>query len=165
METSHEENRKQMKIKGNEKTDPPCIVTYRLVLLLDYCPSCPPDLFKPFEEGNTQRVGLPHSESLLRHVAFVVSLHFCFMTVGITRREFVVPSFRLRSPTRSLSFTVAVPSPALRVNKWPRSPKSLKTPWVLSCNPSTPVFTHLDPEGQASRTTRDKYRGRPSLRT
>ena len=41
------------------------------------------------------------------------------------------PLFRLRSPTRSQSFSVAVPSAAVRVNQWPRSQKSPQTLYAL----------------------------------
>lgn len=70
-------------------------------------------------------------------MAFVVSSHsvnFCFITVGKPRCEFVFPPFRPRSPTRSQSFSVAVLSAAVRVNKWPRSPKNLQ--------PSSVPFSH-----------------------
>jgi hypothetical protein len=59
----------------------------------------------------------------------LTTLFFCYRE-NPRRREFVVPSFRSRSPTRSQSFSVAVPSAAVRVNQWPRSPKSLQTPSV-----------------------------------
>ena len=62
--------------------------------------------------------------------------------MGTSRREFVVPSLRSH-PTRSQSFSVAVPSAAVRIIQWPRSRASLQTQFVLFFLALIPVFTHL----------------------
>jgi hypothetical protein len=122
----------------------------------------PSVLFKTLEEESTQKGGIALFGLLSQPRGFRSLTTLLFYYRGNPRRrEFVVPSFRSRSPTRSQSFSVAVPSAAVRVNQWLRSPKNLQTPSVLFFLPFDTSF-HSSSSRRASKPNNPRQTSRTS---